>query len=302
MKNETFISPLEDFAFKQIFGEQRNIDITRAFLKALLDVPAAEYDKLTVVNPNLGTVLRRGKTGVVDVKLTCKSGKIIHIELQVEKRANMRNRVTYYNDRQISDQLNWGDDYNKLHQVISIVICNHILLEEEETYLTEYRMRNDKNRSFTNLKRMIILELPKLPETNDGTIWPWLRFLLCKKKEEFEMLAKKYPELEKPVNYAKKMTLFQRWRDIQFHKNLAKVDERNLHLQWEIDAREKGHAEGHAEGLEKGITEGLEKGIAEGIAEGREKEKLENARKMKALGYSSEEIHAITGLSVNDIG
>ena len=162
-------------------------------------------------------------------------------------------------------------------------------------------MRNNEGRSFTNLKRVIILELPKLPETNDGTIWPWLRFLLCKKKEEFEMLAKKYPELEKPVNYAKKMTLFQRWRDIQFHKNLAKVDERNLHLQWEIDAREKGHAEGHAEGLEKGITEGLEKGIAEGIAEGREKEKLENARKMKALGYSSEEIHAITGLSVNDI-
>ena len=39
MKNEIFISPLEDFAFKQIFGEQQNIDITMAFLKTLLDIP-----------------------------------------------------------------------------------------------------------------------------------------------------------------------------------------------------------------------------------------------------------------------
>jgi len=149
MKNDTFVSPLEDFAFKQIFGEQQNIDITQAFLKTLLDVPQDEYEKLTVVNPSFGKILKRGKAGIVDIKLTMKSGRIIHIELQVEKRANMRNRITYYADRQIADQLNWGDDYNKLHQVISIVICNHILLEEEESYINVYRMQNDKKMSKT---------------------------------------------------------------------------------------------------------------------------------------------------------
>jgi len=87
------------------------------------------------------------------------------------------------------------------------------------------------------------------------------------------MLAKKYPELKKPVDCAKTMSWFERWRDIQFHKNLAKVDERMLHLQWEIDAREKGLAEA----------------------------KLEIARKMKELGDSAEKIHAVTGLSVDDI-
>jgi len=95
------------------------------------------------------------------------------------------------------------------------------------------------------------------------------------------MLAKKFPELKKPINYAKKMSWFERWRDIQFHKNLAKVDERMLHLQWEIDARAKGHAEG--------------------LTEGREKEKLENALRMKALGFDSEKIHAVTGLSTDII-
>ena len=95
------------------------------------------------------------------------------------------------------------------------------------------------------------------------------------------MLARKYPDLKKPIDCAKTMSWFERWRDIQFHKNLAKVDERMLHLQWEIDAREKGLAEG----------------LAVGLAEG----KLGIARKMKELGDSAEKIHAVTGLSVDDI-
>ena len=42
MKNDTFVSPLEDFAFKQVFGERRNIDNTRAFLKTVLNIPGEE--------------------------------------------------------------------------------------------------------------------------------------------------------------------------------------------------------------------------------------------------------------------
>jgi len=254
MKNDTFVSPLEDFAFKQIFGEQQNIDITRAFLKTLLDVPADEYDKLTIVNPNLGKLVRRGKSGIVDIRLTTKSKKIIHIELQVEKRANMRNRITYYSTKQVSDQLKWGDDYNKIHQVISIIISNHVLLEEEESYINDYELRNKHNRSFTDLQKLIILELPKLPETEDSSLWPWLRFLMCKKKEEYDMLKKKYPELEKPVRYANKMSLLERWRDERFHRNLAKIDEINLHEQIRIDARVDNKKEIARNALAEGST------------------------------------------------
>ena len=102
----------------------------------------------------------------------------------------MRNRISYYLSKNLSDQLKWGENYNKLHQVISIIICDHNLLEEEDYYYTEYGMRNDKNRDFTNLQKLIILELPKLPETEDSAIWRWLKFLKCKGMEEFKMLAK----------------------------------------------------------------------------------------------------------------
>ena len=268
MKNkDIFISPLEDFAFKQIFGEQRNIDNTKAFLKAVLNLPGDEIGKLTVTNPILKKFFRKDKSGIVDIKLEAKSGKIFHIELQVEKKANMRNRVLYYGARLIGDQLKWGEDYRKLHHVVSIVICDHILLEEESSYINVYKLMNEKNRTFTDLLKVIIIELPKLSDIEDenGIIWRWLRFLKCKEKEEYVMLAKKYPELKKPIECARRMGLIESIRDYYFHKNLAKIDDLCLKEQWMIDGRAEGMAQGLAEGKAQGKAEIialLEKGLS----------------------------------------
>jgi predicted transposase/invertase (TIGR01784 family) len=87
---EKNISPLYDFVFAQIFGEQRNIENTKGFLKALLDIPEKEFGRLTVVSPILRRFFKNDKSGIVDLKFTARSGKIIHIELQVEKRANLK--------------------------------------------------------------------------------------------------------------------------------------------------------------------------------------------------------------------
>jgi flagellar biosynthesis/type III secretory pathway protein FliH len=72
------------------------------------------------------------------------------------------------------------------------------------------------------------------------------------------MLALKYPELEKPVFCAKKMSLWDKWKDIRFHKNLWKVDERMLFEQARIDGHTEGVAQGHAEGHAEGLAEARE--------------------------------------------
>jgi len=79
------------------------------------------------------------------------------------------------------------------------------------------------------------------------------------------MLAKKYPELKKPIRYSKKMSLLEMWRDIRFHKNLWKVDERMLLLQAKIDAKE------------------------------------EIARNLLAKGFSPEFVHETTGIDLEAI-
>ena len=91
------------------------------------------------------------------------------------------------------------------------------------------------------------------------------------------MLAYQYPELEKPVFCVKKMSLLEKWRDYQFHKNLWKEDARMR----ELYVREEGLAEGHAKG--------------------RNNEKLETAIRMKGIGETTEKIQLITGLSAEII-
>jgi flagellar biosynthesis/type III secretory pathway protein FliH len=111
--------------------------------------------------------------------------------------------------------------------------------------------------------------------------------------EEFEMLGRKYPDLEKPIFCAKKLSLYEQWRDIRFHKNLWKVDERMR----ELYLREEAQKEGREEGLEIGLEQGREIGHAEGLAEGHA-EGLTKGEK-KANKYVLELI--AQGVSVEDI-
>jgi hypothetical protein len=39
-----------------------------------------------------------------------------------------------------------------------------MLLDEEKTYVNKSKMMNDEGRCFTDLLKVVILELPKLPE------------------------------------------------------------------------------------------------------------------------------------------
>jgi hypothetical protein len=73
-------------------------------------------------------------------------------------------------------------------------------------------MLNEEGRCFTDLLKVVILEIPKLTEKEDKAVWPWLQFFKCKKLEEFEMLARKHPELKEAVSRVKKISLGQRWR------------------------------------------------------------------------------------------
>jgi predicted transposase/invertase (TIGR01784 family) len=270
------ISPLEDFAFAQIFGNRENLGTTKAFLKTLLDIPGDDYDRLSVDNPILKRVFRKDKMGIVDLKLTTKSGRIIHIEVQVNKKANFRNRILYYSSRLIGDQLQWGLDFEKLHQAISIVICDHILLEEEQSYINVYELRNLTGGSFTNLQRLVILELPKLPEVEDRAVWPWLRFFTCKTKEDYDMLLKKHPEMEKAVSSAVRIPLSQRLRYALLREQIRRMDEFALKKQIKID---------------------LEESREDGQYEGREEGKLEIAGNLKKMGLPVSQIAEGTGLS-----
>jgi hypothetical protein len=77
-----------------------------------------------------------------------------------------------------------------------------------------YEWRNSKTgRLFTDLQKYVTVELPKLPETDDGhPAWPQLQFLKSRAKEDMELLTKKHPEMRSVVADYKRMTLLERFR------------------------------------------------------------------------------------------
>ena len=64
---------------------------------------------------------------------------------------------------------------------------------------------------------------------------------------------------------------------------------------------EEGMEKGLEKGMEKGMAEGMEKGMAEGMQKGKSEEKRAIAHNLKALGLTSEQIQAATGLSAREI-
>ncbi|GCD08988.1 hypothetical protein Ctaglu_06110 [Clostridium tagluense] len=54
IEDDNFImSPKIDFAFKLLFGDPKNIDLLKALLCAILNVPTDELNELTIINNEL---------------------------------------------------------------------------------------------------------------------------------------------------------------------------------------------------------------------------------------------------------
>ncbi len=195
-----------------------------------------------------------------------------------------------------------------------MVITNHTLLPDEAAYLNSYDLRNPlTGRLFTDLLKVVMIELPKVPETDDGqAIWPWLRFFKCKTQEDLTMLTKAHAEIKPAVNEYAKITWSDRRRMIAEYKEKARRDRHAMVEFAKDEGREEGIALGEAKGIALGEAKGIVIGEAKGIALGEAKgivigeakglERLRGtARKMKARGLPVSQIAEDTGLPPEDV-
>jgi hypothetical protein len=74
------LPPIDDWIFKLLFGDERHKDNTIALLKSLLDLPDEEFDITfmdTALKPDADA--DEDKTGIVDIKVKTKSGKLLDV-------------------------------------------------------------------------------------------------------------------------------------------------------------------------------------------------------------------------------
>jgi predicted transposase/invertase (TIGR01784 family) len=118
-----------------------------------------------------------------------------------------------------------------------------------ENYLNVYEPRNRKSgKLFSDLQQYVILELPKLPDEDDGhPVWPFLKFFKCRRKEEFEMLGKRHPEVEPQVEEYQRISWSQRRRLLADYWEKQRRDAASAMIYARNEGREEGREEGRAE-------------------------------------------------------
>ena len=208
-----FLTPKSNTVFQLLFGDPRNIELLADFLKAVMNTQDDEYRDITIVNPYLTREYPDKKFGIVDLRVTTRSGQIIHVEIQRDRFFAMRNRVVFYNSSLITGQIGEGDEYGGLKRAVSIVITNHELIAASPLYHHRFTLY-DRNAAveFTDLFEIRTLELPKLPEKPDVYLWHWLRFFSAETKEELEMVATASPAIRKATARVLKLSKDERAR------------------------------------------------------------------------------------------
>src|SRR5699024_10319798 len=136
---ESLIDMKIDYAFKQLFGDQKNKDITVVFLNAILQKTGRKRIKdISFSNTESGGEHRDDKQSRLDLLVVTESNESIHVEIQFTNKYNMIKRSIYYWSGIYRDQMRKGMGYQELLPVLTINILNFDLCKETDYSHTMY--------------------------------------------------------------------------------------------------------------------------------------------------------------------
>ena len=113
--NKSLLPLKSDIVFKMFFGDEKNTELLREFLMAMLDLPEEEYETVEIIDPHVRGEYPDEKFGVLDVQIKTKNGKKIDVEVQIADTPCMRERITGYTGKMLSSQLHVGDRYEDIN-------------------------------------------------------------------------------------------------------------------------------------------------------------------------------------------
>src|ERR1700722_19045095 len=280
-----FLDPKNDFAFKRIFGTERNKDILVHFLNDMLEFSEGEKIKdVSFLKLNQDPEIAYKKQSIVDVLCTDEKERKYIIEMQVARTAGFEKRAQYYAAKAYVGQINQGEAYPNLKEIIFIAITDFVMFPDKKEYKSDHVIL-DKKSFDHNLKdfSFCFLELPKFTKTIDELtthVEKWAYF--------FKHAVETSPEdLEKIT--ASDLVISQAYKEL--NQFFWSEDELNVY------EREKKSQMDAKAMFDAATEEGLVKGKAEGLSEGT----TMIAKRMLAQGYSIHSIMQLTSLSEKDI-
>ena len=269
----------------------QNPKIRKGFIAGILKKTPEEITETILLPAETRRDYADEKLSILDVKVLLADDTRMDLEMQVAYFGSWDKRVLFYLSKLYTEQIQKGDDYEKLKKCIHVGVLDFIRFPESEECYHKINLCNCKSGEiYTDLLELHILELPKLPKvrakleqgemvSDDEMVLQWMEFFSCKTQEDFETMAKQDEYMEEAVN-----TLFKLSADEQ-----KRVD---------YEAREKAIRDDRAK-LDWATKVGLEEGLAKGKAEG-----LAMAGKivrLKLTGKTLEEISTACDLPLEQV-
>lgn len=333
MRIGDLLNPKNDYVFKRIFGHLGNEYITKQMLQTIIET---SIESITLSeNTILGQNLLNDKIGIVDIHIKINNEIDVDIEMQVVREKNIEKRLLYYWSKLYTEGINKGQDYNKLHKTITILIADFKIdkLKEIPKICTKWQIREEKHQSviLTDILEVYIIEVPKIKdkkesafldspkemelikmnkvnekETNFTDLKGWLMFLNNPENVDFTGMSE---ENKEAIKKAKKV--LEEISADEHERYLANLREKYIMDQKAIqeygydngleDGLKRGIEQGLEDGLKKGREQGLGDGIKRGVEQGVKDAKKQIAKEMIKQNVSIEFIMSVTKLTKEEI-
>ena len=260
--NQFIMSPTNDFCFKELM---QNPKIRKGFIAGILKKTPEEITETILLPAETRRDYADEKLSILDVKVLLADGTRMDLEMQVAYFGSWDKRVLFYLSKLYTEQIQKGDDYEKLKKCIHVGVLNFIRFPESEECYHKINLCNCKSGEiYTDLLELHILELPKLPKvrakleqdemiSDDEMVLQWMEFFSCKTQEDFETMAKQDEYMEEAVNTLFKLSADEQKR-VDYEAREKAIRDDRAKLDW---ATKVGFDEGLAKGLAEGKTEGL---------------------------------------------
>lgn len=164
-----FLDPKNDFLFKRLFGTEKNKDILIHFINSVLHLTGEDVlHDVTYLQTDQNPEYAYKKQSMVDVLCRDLKGTQFIIEMQVAKTPGFEERAQFYAAKAYINQMNAGEKYHDLKEVIFIAITDYVMFPKKATWKSDH-VTLDKKTFEQDLKAFsfTFVELPKFTKTID---------------------------------------------------------------------------------------------------------------------------------------
>ena len=188
------LKPTNDFVFKKLFGEEKNVDILKDLIQSIL--PELKIAKVVVnKDVSLERKLITDKLGILDVMATLNDNTKINIEMQVEDLHNTVERSIFYQSGVYHESLAKGISYINAFKTIGIWITNYDVFKEGPFHEIARLKRDYENIILTDKYELHYIQLSKFKKKCkriSTKLEQWLLFIINENMEEINMIDNKY--------------------------------------------------------------------------------------------------------------